>query len=275
MTSTPLVIIHNILAIFSFPDISHIRVVDIIDVFLVLILLFQVYNLIKGTAAIKIFIGIIAVYIIWKVVKSFHMHLLTAILGQFISVGVIALIVVFQPEIRQFLLMLGNTRIIRTNPRIFLFWKFRIASPAGLHSDKIVKACQKMAETKTGALIIIARKSELNTYVETGQIIDSKISEPLIETIFFKNSPLHDGAMIIVGEEIRAARCILPISSNPGIPPACGLRHRAAVGITERSDAAAIIVSEQQGYISYSYEGKLFLDVTPSELSTFLEKSFK
>jgi uncharacterized protein (TIGR00159 family) len=249
--------------------------VDVIDVFLFAILLYQVYNLIKGTAAIKIFIGIIAVYIVWKVVRVFHMRLLTAILGQFISVGFIAMIVVFQPEIRQFLLMLGNTRIIRTNPRRFLFWKFKITSPVGLHSDKIVKACQKMTETRTGALIIIARKSELNTYVETGQIIDAKISESLIETIFFKNSPLHDGAMIILGENIRAARCILPISSNPGIPKTCGLRHRAAVGITERSDAAAIIVSEEQGKISYSSEGKLALDVTPSELSNFLEKSFR
>jgi diadenylate cyclase len=259
----------------SFPDLSNIGVVDVIDILLVAILLYQVYNLIKGTAGLKIIIGIIAVYLIWKVVKTFHMHFLTAILGQFISVGVIALIVVFQPEIRQFLLLLGNTRIIRTHPRRFLFWKFRITSPGGLHSDKIVKACQKMAETRTGALIIIARKSELNTYVETGQIIDAKISESLIETIFYKNSPLHDGALIIVGDNIRAARCILPISSNPGIPAGCGLRHRAAVGITERSDATAIIVSEQYGRISYSSEGKLILDLTPSELSNFLEKSFR
>jgi diadenylate cyclase len=268
-----LLIIHNLISALSLPDLSNIRVVDVIDILLVAILLYQVYNLIKGTAALKIFIGFIALYLIWKTVKAFHMHLLTAILSQFISVGVIALIVVFQPEIRQFLLLLGNARIIRTHPRRFLFWKFRITGPAGLHSNKIVKACQKMAETHTGALIILTRRSELNIYVETGQIIDSKISESLIETIFFKNSPLHDGAMIIVGDNIRAARCILPISSNPSIPASCGLRHRAAVGITERSDAAAIIVSEQHGRISYSSEGKLFVDITPSELSNFLEKS--
>jgi uncharacterized protein (TIGR00159 family) len=259
------------LFILSFPGLFNIRFVDVIDVLLFAILLYEVYNLIKGTAAIKIFVGMIAFYLVWKVVKAFQMQLLTEILGQFISVGFIALIVVFQPEIRQFLLLLGNARIIRTNPRRFLFWKFRIAGPAGLHTDKIVKACQKMAETRTGALIIMARKSELNTYVETGQIIDAKISESLIETIFFRNSPLHDGAMIIVGENIRAARCILPISSNAAIPEGCGLRHRAAVGITERSDAAAIIVSEENGKISYSSEGKLFLHVTPSELSHFLE----
>lgn len=265
---------HFQISILSFPGLFNIRIVDVIDVLLFAILLYEVYNLIKGTAAIKIFIGMIAIYLVWKVVKALEMQLLTEILGQFISVGFIALIVVFQPEIRQFLLLLGNPRIIRTHPRRFLFWKFRITSPGGLHSDKIVKACQKMAETRTGALIIIARKSELNTYVETGQIIDAKISESLIETIFFKNSPLHDGAMIILGENIRAACCILPISSNPGIPKGCGLRHRAAVGITERSDAAAIIVSEEQGRISYSSEGKLILGVTPSELSNFLEKSF-
>ena len=252
----------------------NIRIVDIIDIILFALLLFEVYNLIKGTAAIKIFIGIIAVYLVWKVVKAAQMQLLTEILGQFISVGFIALIVVFQPEIRQFLLLLGNTRIIRTHPRRFLFWKFKITSSIRLHIDKIVKACQKLADTYTGALIVLARQNELNTYVETGQVIDAKISETLIETIFFKNSPLHDGALIISGNDIRAARCILPVSGNPIIPVKYGLRHRAAVGITEKSDAVAIIVSEERGKISFSNQGELIEEVTPSELSKLLEKAF-
>jgi uncharacterized protein (TIGR00159 family) len=253
----------------------NLRIVDIVDIILFAVLLYQVYNLVKGTAAIRIFIGIIAIYLIWKVVKAFQMQLLTEILGQFISVGFIALIVVFQPEIRQFLLMVGNTRIIKNQRKRFLFWRLKINNPVNLNIDKIVKACQKMAETRTGALIVITRQNELSAFVATGQSIDARISEPLLETIFFKNSPLHDGAVVIVGENIRAARCILPVSNHPEIPTGVGLRHRAAVGITEKSDAVAIIVSEERGKISYSYEGRLSRNVTPSELSNFLENLFK
>lgn len=247
-----------------------IRIVDIIDVILFAILLYELYNLVKGTAAIRIFIGIIAVYLLWKIVKAFQMTLLTEILGQFISVGVIALIVVFTPEIRQFLLLIGKTRIIKARKK-FLFWRIKITNPANLHIDTIVKACKKMADTRTGALIVITRQNELNAYVDTGLPVDARISEALLETIFFKNSPLHDGAVIINGSSIRAARCILPVSNKGDIPAMCGLRHRAAIGITERSDAAAIIVSEQRGVISFCSDGKLTMNLSPSELSTILE----
>jgi len=251
------------------------RIVDIIDIILFAILLYEIYHLVKGTAAIRIFIGIIAVYLIWKVVKALQMHLLTEILGQFISVGVIALVVVFQPGIRQFLLLLGDTRIIKNRRRRFLFWKLRINDKVNLNVDRIVMACQKMAESHTGALIVIARQHELNPYVATGQVVDAKVSEVMLETIFFKNSPLHDGAVIIVGDNIRAARCILPISNKPDIPSFYGLRHRAAAGITEKSDAIAIIVSEQRGKISYSVEGRITGGISPSELSTILENLLK
>ncbi|MEI7664399.1 MAG: diadenylate cyclase CdaA [Bacteroidota bacterium] len=252
-----------------------IRIVDIIDIILFAILLYEIYNLVKGTAAIRIFIGIIAVYLIWKVVKAFQMQLLTEILGQFISVGVIALIVVFQPEIRQFLLLVGNTRIIKNRRKRFLFWKFKVNNPVNLNIDKIVKACQKMAETKTGALIVIAQQNELAQYIATGQPVEAAISEVLIETIFFKNSPLHDGAVIIIGDKIRAARCIMPVSNKATIPTFYGLRHRAAVGITEKSDAIAIIVSEERGEIAYGYEGKLYENISPAGLSNVLESLFK
>jgi diadenylate cyclase len=248
-----------------------IRIVDIIDVILFAVLLYMIYNLVKGTAAIRIFIGIIAVYLIWKIVKAFQMTLLTEILGQFISVGVIALIVVFQPEIRQFLLLIGKTKIIKARHQKFLFWRIKITNPVNLHIDTIVKACKKLADTRTGALIVITRQNELNTYVETGLSVDARISEFLLETIFFKNSPLHDGAVIINGNSIRAARCILPVSNKVDIPAFCGLRHRAAIGITERSDAVAIIVSEQRGGISFCSDGKLTMSLSPSELSTILE----
>jgi diadenylate cyclase len=253
-------------------NIFNIRIVDVIDILLVSLLLLQIYNLVKGTGAIRIFLGIIAVYIIWKIVKTLHLELLSEILGMFISVGVIALIVVFQPEIRQFLLMVGDTRIIRNGRRRFLFWKIRIENPVRLHLDKIVKACQKMAEKRTGALIVISRESELQPYVETGQAVDARISEFLLETIFFKNSPLHDGAVIIRGDKILAARCILPVSGNANIPAIYGLRHRAAVGITEISDAVAIVVSEEKGKISCSVNGDLRENITPSELKSHLEK---
>ncbi|HNW74057.1 MAG: diadenylate cyclase CdaA [Bacteroidales bacterium] len=251
------------------------RIIDVIDIILFAILLYELYNLVKGTAAIKIFIGMISIYLLYRVVKILQMQLLTEILGQFISVGVIALIVVFQPEIRQFLLILGNTRIIKNQRKRFLFWHFRINNPVNLSIGKIVKACQKMAETRTGALIVITRQNELSQYVATGQPVEATISEVLLETIFFKNSPLHDGAVIITGNNIRAARCILPVSSSPTIPSYYGLRHRAAVGITEKSDALAIIVSEETGDLAYSLDGNLAENVTPSDLSGFLERLFQ
>ena len=251
------------------------RIVDIIDIVLFAFLLYEIYNLIKGTAAIRIFIGIIAVYVIWKVVKTLQMQLLTEILGQFISVGVIALIVVFQPEIRQFLLALGNARVIRNQRKWFRFWKVKINNPVNMEIGSIVKACQKMSSTRTGALIVISRQNELRSYIDTGQVVDARITEVLLETIFFKNSPLHDGAVIISGTTIRAARCILPVSNKGDIPSHCGLRHRAAIGLTEKSDAIAIIVSEERGKISVSIDGNLNENVTPAELSTILENQFK
>ncbi|HNY01553.1 MAG TPA: diadenylate cyclase CdaA [Bacteroidales bacterium] len=251
------------------------RIIDVIDIVLFAILLYEIYNLVKGTAAIRIFIGIILVYLIWKVVRALQMQLLTEILGQFISVGFIALIVVFQPEIRQFLLLVGNTRIIRNQPKRFLFWRFQIDNPVTQHSGKIVKACQKMAESHTGALIVITRQNELAEYVATGQPVEARISEALLETIFFKNSPLHDGAVIITGSHIKAARCILPVSTRDTIPTFFGLRHRAAAGIAERSDAIAIVVSEERGEISCFWEGKIQDRISPSDLNHFLENAFK
>jgi diadenylate cyclase len=254
--------------------IFSLSIVDIIDIFLFALLLYSVYNLVKGTAAVKIFIGILAVYVVWKVVHALHMQLLGEILGQFISVGVIALIVVFQPEIREVLLMLGNTRIIRNNTKRFRFLKLRVENPVNLNIDKIVKSCKRMADEHTGALIVITRENELLPYLETGQLLNAKISEPMLEAIFFRNGPLHDGAVIITGDSICAARCILPVSTSPAIPAFMGLRHRAAVGITEKSDAIAIIVSEERGDISYSIDGTLTRHVSPSQLNEFLEKIF-
>jgi uncharacterized protein (TIGR00159 family) len=245
--------------------------IDIVDIVLVAVLLFELYNLLKGTVAINIFFGIVAFYFLWKLVNALEMKLLGEIFGAFVSVGFIALIVVFQPEIRKFLLLLGTQGFINKKRKRFLFWRIDVRNPENqLDMDKVIIACRNMSENKTGALIIIAKVSGLDQYIETGERIDSNVSELLIENIFFKNSPLHDGALIIHHNKIIAARCILPVSGNQKIPASYGLRHRAAVGLTEQSDALAIIVSEETGLISYSKDGKLQTKVKPNQLKAYL-----
>ena len=252
----------------------HIRFLDVIDILLVALLLYELYNLIKGTAAINIFIGIVSIFLLWRLVRMLEMELLSEILGAFISVGFIALLIVFQPEIRKFLLLVGTPSFIRKRRRRFFFWKLNFDNGAQLDIDPLVKACHKMASTRTGALIVIAHTNELEEYIESGQSIDAVISEQLIESVFFPNSPLHDGALIILQNRIKAARCILPVSKKTELPAFIGLRHRAAVGLTERSDAIAIVVSEQSGKISYSKSGSLKLDLSAAELKTILEEEF-
>ncbi len=248
-----------------------VRVIDIIDILLVAVLLYQLYNLIRGTAAINIFIGIISIYLIWKLVKAFQMELLGEILGQVISVGIIALIVVFQQEVRQFLLMVGNPSYFRKGFLKIFFDRWKM-NKALLHDiDEIINSCEKMAGLYTGALIVIAKRNDLTHYMVTGEILDARISGHLIENIFFKNSPLHDGAIIIHGGRIKAARCILPISHSPNIPSRFGLRHRAAIGITEITDSITIVVSEQTGKISYCTHGKIEFDISLFDLKKHLK----
>ncbi|MCB2222109.1 MAG: diadenylate cyclase CdaA [Bacteroidetes bacterium] len=248
----------------------EIKFLDILDILLVAFLLYELYNLLKGTVAINIFFGIVAFYLLWKLVTALEMKLLSEIFGAFISVGFIALIVVFQPEIRKFLLMLGTPGFMQKKRSRFLFWKLDMTSEIDLNIDQIVIACRNMAEKRTGALIIIANKSGLEQYVQSGEYINAEISEALIENVFFKNSPLHDGAMIIHQNKIKAARCILPVSSSKNIPAIYGLRHRAAVGITEQSDALAIIISEETGSISFASHGKLKTKVQPTQLKNII-----
>lgn len=248
-----------------------IRALDVIDVVLVAFLLYQMYMLIRGTVAINIFVGIVLLYIFWLVVRALNMELLSSILGQIIGVGVLALIIVFQQEIRKFLLFIGNRYI---NRRRFSFENFFFPKKREkqilVKVDAIVKACRNMSETRTGALIVIARKSELQFYAESGDIIDADTSTRMIENIFFKNSPLHDGAVIIVNDRILAARCVLPITENINLPPHYGMRHKSAIGITEVTDAIAIVVSEETGKISVASEGMLRYDIGWLELDKYL-----
>jgi uncharacterized protein (TIGR00159 family) len=252
-----------------------IRIIDIIDILLVAFLLYELYKLIKGTVAINIFIGIVAFYLLWKLVDALKMEMLSEILGGFVGVGVIALIIVFQQEIRRFLLLLGNPDFFRKMPLRFLFSKWKASKSLLLDINAIVDSCEEMANKNVGALIVVIKQNELELYIKTGETIDAKISKSLIENIFFKNSPLHDGAIIIDKGRIKAARCILPSTEKTKFPVNLGLRHRAAVGITEQSDAITIVVSEQTGQISYSKSGKLTTNVKPNELKIFLKQEFR
>ncbi len=225
--------------------------------------------MLKGTVAINIFFGIVALFLIWKLVAALQMELLSEILGAFISVGLVALIIIFQPEIRQFLLALGTPSFFNKYGKKFKFLNVIFKEKFDFDIDPIIVACQHMSEHKTGALIVITRQNELSQFVSTGQIIDASISSQIIENIFFKNSPLHDGAMIITGKKIKAAGCIMPVTKKH-ITTRAGLRHRAAIGISEVSDCIAIIVSEETGKISYSIKGEMKYRISAQRLQSML-----
>lgn len=233
-------------------------IIDFIDVFLVAILLYYVYKLVKGTVAVNIFIGIIVIYLVWRLTDYLQMDMMHRIFDGFMKVGIIALIVVFQPEIRKFLLMIGSTNI--RGKSIFgkiKFLKSEVSSDTDVES--IIMACKNMSESKTGALIVLERNNNLDFLLDTGDTTNITLSQPIIESIFFKNSPLHDGAIIIEGNFVKATRIILPLTNENNIPKRYGLRHRAAVGITEKTDALAIAVSEETGHISYVKNGEFII----------------
>jgi uncharacterized protein (TIGR00159 family) len=254
-----------------------IRLVDLIDIAIVTVLLYKLYNLLRGGVAINIFIGLLTVYALyWLCVKVLSMGLLGTILGQFISLGFIALIIVFQQEVRRFLIVLGTNNILSRNTftRQILPWNWQMTKSTPLNIADILKACRQMSKTKTGAILVLAKSSELKYYANTGDLMDAEISHALIESIFFKNSPLHDGSIIIVNNKIKAARCVLPVTENVELPGHLGMRHRAAIGITEQSDALAIVVSEETGDISVAKEGHIQVDVSLEELERILTEEF-
>ena len=256
------------------PTFIEIRVLDVIDVLLVAYLMYQVYMLIRGTVAMNIFIGILLFYLLWIIVRALDMQLLGSILGQIIGVGVIALIIVFQQEIRRFLIYIGNQYFSRNRLSLERVIPINITPQPKVKIKSIIKAVINMAKSKTGALVVIARKSELTVYAETGDSLNAETSSRLIESIFNKDSPLHDGALIINGDRIVAARCVLPISENLNLPPNYGLRHRAALGLSENTDSLTIIVSEQTGKISLAESGKLLTEVGVKELMSKLDLDF-
>ena len=248
-------------------------IIEIIDISLVAILIYQLYKLIKGTVAINIFIGLSAIYLLWKLVSAFHLQLLSEILGPFIGFGVIILAIVFQQELRKFLMIIGKGKVIK-HKGIFKF-NFSKSNEKYINTQAIAKACKNMAKTKTGAIIIITQIDNLAVFCESGVEMNATISEPMIESIFYKNSPLHDGAIIIRENKIVSARSVLPVSNSDELPERLGMRHRAAVGITEESDSIAIIVSEETGGISYVKDGELFTNRTSEQLEEFLNRIFR
>ncbi|WP_147638714.1 diadenylate cyclase CdaA [Alistipes sp.] len=241
--------------------------IDFIDIILVAAIMYWIYRATKGTNAPYIITGIIVIYLLWVVVRTLNMELLSTILGQFVSVGVIALIIVFQPEIRRFLQMIG----MRQKRFNFITRIFAREDDKSANILPIVTACREMAETKTGALIVIGQQSDLTLIIEGGIALDARISTPLIRNIFFKNAPLHDGAAVIVGDRIVAAKCILPVTQSD-VPKSYGTRHRAAIGMSEISDAIIIVVSEETGGISLAQGGQLRRDVDPQRLTQILQR---
>ncbi len=244
----------------------EIRFIDIIDIVLVAYLMYKLYKLIKGTVALNIFMGVFAFIVFWLMIKTLNMQLSSTILDTFVNVGVIALIVVFQQEIRRFLLMIGNRYNLSNR---FSFEKIFESKSPGMMSfyvSPLIRACEDFSKSRTGALIVITKQSELVDFVQTGELINAVISKQLLKSIFFKNSPLHDGAVIISQSKIKAAGCILPVSQNMELPKHLGLRHRAAMGITESTDATSIVVSEETGRISFFKNGKGEYNLTSDEL---------
>jgi uncharacterized protein (TIGR00159 family) len=221
--------------------------------------------LLKGTVAINIFIGIALVVLIWKITQALQMEMLSGLLGALISVGAIAILIVFQPEVRKFLLMLGSTNF--THRRNFLkqlkFLQSEIVNPMDI--EAIISACESLAEKKMGAIIVLERNQNLDFIKSTGDSLNAEVNKPILESIFYKNSPLHDGAVIIKENFITAARVVLPLSQKQ-LPNHFGLRHRAAVGVTEKTDALCLVVSEETSKISFFKDGEFIFSNSNKQL---------
>ncbi|MBD8387547.1 diadenylate cyclase CdaA [Dysgonomonas sp. BGC7] len=245
---------------------------DIIDILLVATVMYQLYRIVSKSGTGAIFNGVLAFIILWILISQvLQMRLMGAILDKFVNIGLFVLIIIFQDEIRRFLISLGSNRTFRYFSRLF-----RSKGVSEVHDSSItsmVLACMNLAKTYTGALIVIQQEMSLNQFADTGEKLDADISTRLIENIFFKNTPLHDGAMIISGNRIKAAGCILPISQNQDIPKSFGLRHRAALGISQETDAKVIVISEERGKISFVDEGRIEANITPEKLQEFLIES--
>lgn len=256
-------------------DFLDFRFIDFVDIIVVGLLLYYVYKLLRGTVAINIFMGIVIIFVIWKVTQMLGMELLSGILGQFIGVGFFALVIVFQQEIRKFLLVIGSANLTRHRnffKKITFLKSSQISSSVRQTVETLVSTCRKLGEDSTGALIILERNQSLEFVKNSGDKMNAELNQPILESIFYKNSPLHDGAIVIEGNYIVATRVILPVISQSVIPKRFGLRHRAAISITEKTDATALVVSEETGKISYIKNGDFVLFNTDEDLTKMIEQ---
>jgi uncharacterized protein (TIGR00159 family) len=242
---------------------------DAIDIILVAILMYQTYKLMRSSGTLAIFSGIVSIIVVWVLVyEMLEMRLIGGILDKFISVGFIVLVVLFQDDIRRFLVALGSNRGWR-----FLYNLFKRKnneSEDQKYIASVVLACMNLTKRKSGALIVIQREMDLLSYIQSGEKFRADVNARLIENIFFKNSPLHDGAMIISNNEIKAAGCILPIAHHAIIPKEMGLRHRSGLGMSIETDALVIIISEERGSITVAHNGKLSIDISAEDLQQIL-----
>ena len=262
-----------LLEIFGFLQLSF---TDILDILLLGLIIYVAFRWIKGTSAMSIFIAIISLYVVRVLVSAFNMRLMNALMETVLDVGVIALIVIFQPEIRKFLIRVGNRWMKSAQGQKILDRLFKggkASASGGEAVNEISEACRHMSEDKTGALIVIAHNAPLDDVISTGDKIDAAIHRRLIMNLFFKNSPLHDGALVIMGGRIAAARCTLPITERRNIPAHFGMRHKAAIGITEETDADAIIVSEETGRVSFARQGRVTAIQNINELKLLLSEA--
>jgi diadenylate cyclase len=249
---------------------------SILDVLLVALIIYQLYNLIRGTIAANIFLGFAVIFALNFVVKALDMKLLTIILGKFVDVGIIAIIVVFQQEVRRFLLLVGKNASLQRNKAWwkYFFGRAEVEKNNYARIKPIIDACKSLKQTKTGALIVFAKYYDEQFYQNSCEVVEAKISKRLLESIFQKTSPLHDGAVVISENKIKSASCILPLTEKTDLPAQFGLRHRAGIGVTEANEATAIIVSEETGEISYAKQGRVKMNISFAELEKVLNKDF-
>jgi len=249
---------------------------SILDIVLLAIIIYQLYNLIRGTIAANIFIGLALIYLLYFIVPESKMPLLAGILKKVADVGIIAVIVLFQQEIRRFLLLVGKNASLQRNKAWwqYFFGKAQIEKDNYARIKPIIDACKSLKQTRTGALIVFAKYYDEQFYQNSCEMIEAKISKRLLESIFQKSSPLHDGAVVIAENKIKSASCILPLTEKTDLPTQFGLRHRAGIGVTESNDATAIIVSEETGEISYAKQGRVKMNISFAELEKLLNKDF-
>jgi uncharacterized protein (TIGR00159 family) len=246
---------------------------DLLDIGLVALLIYQIYNLVRGSVASRVFIGYLLVYLAYLLVKALGLNLMTTILEYFISVGALALIIIFQQEIRRFLLLIGKSTNL-TNNRWLRRWLLRQTDLVDKQTSlkPILDTCKTLSTEFSGGLMVVQRNDDLEKFAQSGEVVDAELSKSLLLAIFSQYSPLHDGAVIISGGRIRAARCILPVSDDDELPSSLGFRHRAALGMSEATDAAVIAVSEESGRLSLALNGELFTNLNQAELENRLDR---